>query len=102
MEMALTGDAIDAERAAALGLVNAVTEPGEALAGALALAARIVDNAPLAVAGSKRIIDESPGWAPGEAWQRQAEVADAVRDSADALEGARAFAEKRPAVWRGR
>src|SRR5438309_11919725 len=49
LELALTGDPIDAERAYAFGLVNVLVEPGQALDGALALAERITANAPLAV-----------------------------------------------------
>ncbi len=102
MELALTGDPIDAERAAELGLVNRVTEPGEAVAAALGLAGRIVANGPLALAASKRILVEAPGWPAGEAWARQAEIVGPVRGSEDAREGARAFAEKRAPAWRGR
>src|SRR5881398_98262 len=62
MELALTGDPIDAERGHELGLVNRLTEPGEALAGALELAAAIARNGPLALAASKRILAESADW----------------------------------------
>jgi enoyl-CoA hydratase/carnithine racemase len=102
MELALTGEAIDAERAHAAGLVSRLTEPGGALAAALELAAQIAANGPLAVAASKRIVAEAPGWPAGEEWTRQAEIAGPVRESEDAREGARAFAEKRPPRWRGR
>jgi enoyl-CoA hydratase len=102
MELALTGDPIDAERAAQLGLVNRLAEPGEAVAGALELAERIVANGPLALAASKRVLVEAPSWPGEERWARQAEIVGPVRGSEDAREGARAFAEKRPPVWRGR
>lgn len=102
MELALTGDPIDAERAAALGLVNRLAEPGDAVAQARALAARIVANGPLALAASKRVLVEAPGWPEEERWARQAEIVGPVRGSEDAREGARAFAEKRPPAWRGR
>jgi enoyl-CoA hydratase/carnithine racemase len=102
MELALTGDPIDAERAAEIGLVNALAEPGAAVDAALGLAARIAPNAPLAVAGSKCVIDAGPGWPAGEAWARQAEIVNPIRESRDALEGARAFAEKREPKWEGR
>jgi enoyl-CoA hydratase len=100
MEMALTGESISAERAERAGLVVKVVEPGEALAAALALAEAIVVNAPLAVAASKRIVEEQWGWGPEEAWERQAEISGAVFASDDAREGALAFAEKRPPAWR--
>jgi enoyl-CoA hydratase len=101
MELALTGDPVSAERAAEMGLVNRLTEPGEAVAGARELAAQIAANGPLALAASKRILVEAPGWAADEAWQRQAEITDPVFGSQDAREGATAFAEKRDPVWRG-
>ncbi|MFC4563186.1 crotonase/enoyl-CoA hydratase family protein [Nocardiopsis mangrovi] len=101
MELALTGDFVDAPRLAALGLVNTVTPSGGALDGARELAARIAANAPLALAVSKRVIAESAAWPAGEAWQRQDDLVLPVFGSRDAMEGAAAFAEKRPPVWRG-
>jgi enoyl-CoA hydratase len=102
MELALTGDPIDAERAAALGLVNEVAEPGGALDAALALAARITANGPLALVASKRVLVEQQDWSLDELWQRQGEITGAVNTSEDAREGATAFAEKRAPVWKGR
>ena len=102
MEMALTGDPIDSERAHALGMVNRVCEPGEAVAVALEMAERIAAGGPLALAATKRILRESVDWPDGEFFERQAAIADPVRDSEDAREGARAFAETRDPVWRGR
>lgn len=102
LEMLLTGDPITAERAAELGLVNRLTDAGGALDGALALAVRIAENGPLAVAVSKQIARSAPDWTLEEAWQRQAELVGPVMGSDDAREGATAFAEKRPPVWTGR
>ena len=59
MEIALTGDHYPASRLYELGLVNRVTEPGEALEAALELARKIAANAPLALAATKRVIVES-------------------------------------------
>jgi enoyl-CoA hydratase len=101
MEYALTGDPFDAEEAARWGLVNRLTAPGGALAGAKELAARIAANGPLAVRATKEIIAGGRHWAADEWWDRQQELMDPVFASADAQEGPRAFAEKRPPVWRG-
>lgn len=101
-ELALTGEPIGAERAAALGLVNRVCEPGDALRAAGELADAIAANAPLAVAASKRILAETLDWSPEEAWGKQGEIAGPVLTSADAKEGARAFVDKRPPRWAGR
>ena len=102
MELALTGDPIDAERAAQLGLVNRLTEPGGAVDGALELAATIAKNGPLALTASKRILAEALEWTEAEAWEKQGEIAGPVMGSEDAREGAIAFAEKRDPVWKGR
>jgi enoyl-CoA hydratase len=102
MELALTGEPISAERAHALGMVNRLAEPGRALETALELAAQITPNAPLALAGSKRILVESVDWPESEFWTRQGEIVGPVMRSEDAREGASAFAQRREPVWRGR
>jgi enoyl-CoA hydratase/carnithine racemase len=102
MELALTGDPIEAERAAELGLVNRLTDPGGAVDAALELAAAIARNGPLALTASKQIIRSSLDWTEAEAWQKQGEIAGPVMVSEDAREGAVAFAEKRDPVWNGR
>lgn len=102
MEFALTGDMLDAERAYALGLVNRLAEPGQALAGALQLAESVAANGPLAVATSKRIVSESADWSQAEMFERQKPIAAPVFTSSDAREGSAAFAEKRKPNWTGR
>jgi enoyl-CoA hydratase len=102
MELALTGDPLPATDAHRLGLVNALTPPGEALKGALALAARIAANGPLAVTAAKQIINEQPDWTMSEVWEKQEPIMRPAFQSADAREGALAFAEKRAPVWQGR
>ena len=102
MELALTGDPIDAERASQLGLVNRLAEPGGAVDAALELAEAIARNGPLALDASKQLLRQSLDWSEEEAWRRQGEIAGPVMVSEDAREGATAFAEKRDPVWRGR
>jgi enoyl-CoA hydratase len=101
MELALTGDFLDATDAHRYGLVNRLTPAGGALDAALGLAAKIAANGPLAVAASKRVIVESADWTSADMWERQGEIVAPVMASKDAVEGATAFAEKRPPVWRG-
>ena len=100
-ELILTGDPMPAPRAHELGLVNRLTEPGAALAGALELAERICRNAPVAVRACLRATQEAIG-DDQRAWAATDEAAATVRASADAAEGVRAFLEKRPPVWTGR
>jgi enoyl-CoA hydratase len=101
MEIALTGGHIPAGRLHEAGLINRMVPAGEALGEARALAAEVAANAPLALAATKRIIVESADWPSDEAFARQNAILGPVFTSADAREGAAAFAEKRPPVWRG-
>lgn len=101
LEYALTAERFGAPEAHRWGMVNRLTPPGGALAGALRLAEQIAANAPLSVAMSKRIIAESADWPMEGIFDRQRPLAEAVIGSQDAIEGARAFAEKRAPQWRG-
>jgi enoyl-CoA hydratase len=101
LEMALTGDPVDAARAAALGLVNQVVRPDEVLDAALALAARIAANGPLALEATKELVRLAVTDAE-RARERQNEWMPRIFGSDDAKEGATAFVEKRAPVWRGR
>jgi enoyl-CoA hydratase len=102
LELLLTGEPMDAERAAAVGLVNRVVDDGTALDAAVELAEVIGANGPLAVAATKQIVQSAPAWSPEVMWDRQDEVVRPVFASEDAREGSTAFAERRPPVWRGR
>jgi len=101
MELALTGDFIDASRAYEIGLINQVTD-GPALDAAKALAAKIAANGPLAVKVSKQVMKESRGWAMEDRYKKQGDLIAPVFVSEDAREGAAAFAEKRKPNWKGK
>jgi enoyl-CoA hydratase len=100
MEMLLTGDPIDAGRAAEIGLVNRVVDDGMALEAALGLAERIAANGPLALMATKEIARRGGDWTT-DRWERATALMGPVFKSRDAQEGARAFAEKRAPVWKG-
>jgi enoyl-CoA hydratase/carnithine racemase len=101
MEIALIGDHIDAQRAYALGLVNAVVAPNQVVPTALAFAERIAANGPLGVAAIKELLRLAVTDATG-AQERYRELQPLVFGSDDAKEGATAFVEKRAPVWKGR
>jgi enoyl-CoA hydratase len=102
MELALTGDTQPAERFHHFGVVNTLAEPGQAVDVALELAGRLAKNGPLALAASKRILQEQFDWSSEQMWEKQAAISGPVFVSEDAKEGANAFKEKRDPVWRGR
>ena len=100
MELALTGDFIDAARAFALGFVNRVVD-GPAIDGAKELARRIAENGPLAVAATKQVVRNSFLWSDDEMWDKQQAILGNLFATNDAREGATAFAEKRKPNWTG-
>lgn len=101
LELTLTGDPIDAQRALALGLINAVTPAGHVLDDAIALAERIARNGPLALQVTKQLV-RTANTDAARAWEIQAEWQPKVFGSEDAKEGATAFVERRDPVWKGR
>ena len=102
LELALTGDPIDAHRALALGLVNRVVPADRLLDEALALAGRIAENAPLAVRASKRVMKQAGEVPDAQGWEINNAAVGEVFSSADAMEGPAAFAEKRAPNWTGK
>jgi enoyl-CoA hydratase/carnithine racemase len=103
MELMLLGEPIDARRAYAVGLANKVVPAGSEVDEAVAMAEKIVDLAPLALAAMKRFVNEGVlPKGPVELMARYGAELGAVRDSDDAKEGVRAFREKRRPRYRGR
>jgi enoyl-CoA hydratase/carnithine racemase len=102
LELALTGESIDADRALALGLVNRVVPVGRLIEEAFALADLIADNAPLAVRWTKRVVVGAVSVGDKEGWALNNEAVGIVFTSADAMEGPVAFAEKRKPRWQGK
>jgi enoyl-CoA hydratase/carnithine racemase len=103
MEMMLVGEPISAERAYQIGLANRVVPDGREVGEALALADKIVGLAPLALAAMKRFVNDGVlPKGPAELAARYGAELAAVRNSADAEEGVRAFKERRKPRYQGR
>jgi len=102
-ELILTGRQMDVHEAMALGVVNQVAEAGQALPGARALAAQIVQGSPTSIRLSLQVMNETAGMAdPVDAVLHPTTAVDELLSSHDAWEGMRAFAEKRPPDWKNR
>jgi enoyl-CoA hydratase len=102
MELLLCADLVSAERALAMGLLNAVVPRDELLDAAYGYARRITANAPLAVQATKRSVMEGLGMDLRDAYRNESRISAEIFATEDAQEGPRAFAEKRPPIWRGR
>ena len=102
MEMALTGDDLDAEAAHRHGLVNRLVQPGHALATAVELAEAVNANAPLAVRASRRVVLAARLLEDDQAFEVAADATREVFRTEDFREGPRAFVEKRSPIWTGR
>jgi enoyl-CoA hydratase len=102
MEIILTGKPITAQRAYEIGLVNRLAEPEALLDTALALAAEILDGAPLSVQAGRETVMLATEMGRAAALQAAREVSETLYRSEDAQEGPRAFAEKRRPAWKGR
>jgi enoyl-CoA hydratase len=102
MEMLLTGDPLTAQRMYELGFINHLTEPGQALAGALDLAKKIEVNAPLAVREARNIALSLELADDARAWKESSESMRRLAQTPDFYEGPKAFAEKRSPKWTGK
>ncbi len=102
MELLVTGDPIDAERAHAVGLVNRVVPADQLHDAARTLAAGIIANAPLSVRAAQRTVHRAAKELYGALYDEADRIWEPVYTSDDAQEGPRAFREKRQPVWRGR
>ena len=101
LELALTGEAISAQRAYDIGLINRVVPSGRLMDEAMALADSIAANGPLAVRASKAIMKEAGELPDAQGWEVNNARFNEVFSSKDAMEGAVAFAEKRKPNWTG-
>jgi enoyl-CoA hydratase/carnithine racemase len=104
-ELFYVGRNVDAERGLAMGLLNQLVEPDELDATTVAMAGEIAANAPLSVAGNKRVLRElrsHAGALPEDVARELVELRESCFRSDDFREGVRAFGEKRPPQWQGR
>jgi enoyl-CoA hydratase len=103
MELVLTGRLdFPAERAHQFGLVNVLTEEGQALEGARKLAAQISENAPLAVRESRRVLLEATDKPDEVGWEMSATGMAKMFGTEDFNEGLAAFVQKRAPQWKGK
>jgi enoyl-CoA hydratase/carnithine racemase len=102
LDLAMTGDPLDATRAAQLGLVSRLVPAGTARTEALTVAATIAANAPVAVQESRALVRAAADHDEDELWRLAEAAARRVLGTEDAREGPRAFAEKRRPRWVGR
>jgi len=102
MLLLLTGERIDAAEALRIGLVNEVVEPAELMRCALGIARRIAENAPLSVVAAKQLADVGGELPLSAALDPEQQTFGLLRDTADRIEGRRAFAAKVKPRFAGR
>lgn len=102
LDMILTGRTIDAQEALSIGLCEAVVPKAELLARAVALAAQMAANAPVAVRHAKAAVLRGAELSLADGIRLEQDISSFLYTTEDAKEGPRAFVEKRPPVWQGR
>ena len=101
-QLILTGEELSPADGHRLGLINKLCEPGDALSTALALAAQVSANSPMAVQQSLQAVETLISANDAEAWEITEKTRTTILASADSVEGRAAFFEKRAPVWTGR
>src|SRR5918995_3504337 len=102
LEICLTGDTVSGSEALRLGLVNLAAPAGDVLKAAEDLANRILKGAPTSVTFIKEAIKKGVELPLEEGLRLEADLSALIGITEDAKEGPRAFAEKRPPVWKGK
>lgn len=102
LELAMTGEPVDAETALRIGLVTHVVPLGQVLDEAERIARQIMANAPIAVRFVKEAISKGLEMSLDDGLRLEADLSSLINTTEDAKEGPRAFAEKRPPNWTGR
>jgi enoyl-CoA hydratase len=101
-ELLLTGRHLPADEARQIGLIGHVVDEGQALSAAVDIAEQIAANAPLSVQAVLRSLRETREMTEDDGLAFELEIGYPIIGTADAKEGATAFAEKRDPVWQGR
>lgn len=101
LELMLFNEPLSADKAKEWGLVHEVFEDGALREGALAIARRLAGGPTRALVATRRLLEDAEFSTFAEQFRRELELQSVMRDSADAVEGRRGFAEKRPARFTG-
>ncbi|WP_413299863.1 enoyl-CoA hydratase-related protein [Bacillus sp. 1P10SD] len=102
MELTMTAETISAERMYQLGFLNKLVEPNHLLSAAMGMAETIRDNAPLSIMAAKQSLKDALDLGVTLGLKNANRIYEEVYNSQDAIEGPKAFAEKRKPFWKGR
>ncbi len=100
--MILCGERVDAQRASQIGLVEEIVAKGEGKTAAIALAAKVAKQSPVAVSACKSLIQKNRVMPVAQALPQERQAFVDLFDSADQTEGVQAFLEKRQPVWKNK